>query len=93
MFSDLSPSGRVERWFIQPLDLTSETLVSPTEGGRGGGRYLLVASAEAIGEAEKVQRITDGSRRFALVRRELMTGGGLDHIECLLRCVGRDENA
>ena len=93
VFSDLSPDGRAERGFIQPLGLTDESCAAPGEAGRGGGRFLLVAGCEAIAPDERVGRIVHGSRRFVLVKREELNGGGLGHIECLLRCVGREDDA
>lgn len=83
------PNGRSERGFIQPLSQSSDELVSPSEPGRGGGKYLLIASAQTITAEETDVSICWCGRDFALVNRELVGINDLVHIECLLRGVGR----
>jgi hypothetical protein len=93
VYSDLSPAGRIERAFVQPLLVTSEGFGEPGEPGRSGGRYLLIAAAEAISADEQSVRIAFGGGLFRLLRREEFGQGIAGHIECLLRYLGRESHA
>ena len=93
VYSDLSPEGRQEKGFIQPLEVHSESYASPEKPGYGGNKYLLIAGQEAIGPEEKSVRIVFAGAAFRLVRREEYGVGGIGHIECLLRYLGREEYA
>ena len=93
VYSDLSPEGRNEKGFIQPLEVHSESYASPQKPGHGGGKYLLIASPEAIMAEEKHVRIAFGGALFRLMRREEYGLDKTDHIECLLRYLGREEYA
>ena len=93
VYSDLSPGGRTEKGFIQPLEVHSESYASPEKPGYGGGKYLLIAGPEAISADEKSVKIAFGGVLFRLVRREEYGLGRTDHIECLLRYLGREEYA
>ena len=93
VYSDLSPEGRSERGFIQPLEMHSESYASPQKPGFGGAKYLLIASPDAISTEEKSVRICFAGAIFRLMRREEYGIGVSDHIECLLRYLGREEYA
>jgi len=93
VYSDLSPAGRIERGFVQPLLITAERFGEPGEAGVGGGSYLLIAAAEAISADEQGVRIAFGGGLFRLLRREEFGQGIAGHIECLLRYQGRERNA
>lgn len=93
VYSDLSPQGRVERGFLQPLEISSGSYGSPGAPGSGGGKYLLIAGPSAISPEEKSVRVAFGGVLFRLLRREEYGLSGTDHIECLLRFLGREEYA
>ena len=93
VYSDLSPQGRPERGFVQPLELHSEADIGLRSPGGGGGKYMLIAGAGAIGPEEKSVRVGFGGAIFRLLRREEYGLNGTDHIECLLRYLGREEYA
>ncbi|MGI6028249.1 MAG: hypothetical protein ACOX81_02415 [Candidatus Heteroscillospira sp.] len=93
VYSDISPQGRPERGFVQPLELRSELAALPDRPGRGGGKYLLIAGPEAIEAQEKSVRVGFGGALFRMMRREEYGLSGTDHIECLLRYLGRETDA
>ncbi len=84
------PEGRVEHGFVFPVDFSSEDLVSLGEAGLGDGKYLLIASLNAIEKDEEDAQILWCGRIFKIIRREEYGVDGGSHIECLLRCMGGD---
>ena len=93
VYSDLSPQGRAEKGFIQPLVMYSDSHASPDKPGFGGNKYLLIASHDAISADEKHVRVAFSGALFRVLRREEYGMGKADHIECLLRYLGREEYA